>query len=415
MKSQLLILPFAFMLGVNSTQAQYVLTREANYPRSGEILIQKEVKYQDPGKSGKDIVWDFSRLVPVERKKGIFTKPFGTILPGEDIRQYLQEIISSEVEFSYLSEDSGRIVRGLENGFINSYSANSDSLSIWNQENPTTRMEFSNPQVLIIYPLAYKSRITHYYSGYGVYCERMGVKLVGGIDTEADGYGTLILPGNDTVRNVLRVKIVKTAIEEKESSYEKKNGKEWKIKGDSIAALIKLNKKALPTTEIVRWYAEGYRYPILEMIHSYVDLGGNKKENETHQAFLYDPIQQEADYLSSDAVNYAITSKQQQSIRKASAFPSFQTASEIDDMSFDYNIYPNPVDNELKVDLHLLKQSSAQINLYNINGQVVYQSVKECPVGHSTVIIPVSGLSKGNYVFHIICGEKTVLEKIIKK
>ena len=282
-----------------SASAQYVITREANRPRAGDVLFQQEVEYQNPGKSGKNVVWDFSRLFPVEKKKGISTKSFDRIQPGEDITKYLQIITSSEVRVSYLSSDSGQVMRGLEPGFINSYNSNGDSLAIWHQENPSMRMEFSLPQVLLTYPFTYKNQITSYYSGYGVYCDRLGVKLVGSIETEADGYGTLVLPGNDTIHNVLRVKTVKTELEEKEAAYQKKNGKEWKIKDDSIAALLKLYKKELPTTEIVRWYAESYRYPILEMIYHYTNLGGNKKTDEVRQAFFYDPVQQEVDYMSS--------------------------------------------------------------------------------------------------------------------
>jgi len=411
----IILLFLAAMLGVCSAHAQYALTREANYPRAGDVLIQEEVEYQEPGKPGKDAVWNFSRLIPVEKKKGILTKPIETILPNEDIRQYLKEISSSEVTFSYLADDSLRLLRGLENNFINSYSVNGDSLSIWNQENPSTRMEFSLPQVFLTCPFAYKNQITSYYSGYGVYCDRQGVKLVGSMDAEADGYGTLILPGKDTIHNVLRVKTVKTAIEEKESSYEKKNGKEWKIKQDSIATLIRLNKKSIPTTETVRWYAQGYRYPVLEMIHSYTDLGGNKKANEIRQAFFYDPVQQEVDYLSGDPVNRSIESKQPQVSMTVAPAHSSQAELAVEYVAFDYNIYPNPVDKELNVDLHLSGQIHAQFNLYNTSGQKVYQSVKDYPSGHSTVKIPTVGLSKGRYLLQIVCGEKTITEKIIKK
>jgi hypothetical protein len=68
MKTKAILFLLAFVLIINSLHAQYVLTREANYPRAGETLFQEEVEYQDPGKNGKDIVWNFSRLIPVEKK-----------------------------------------------------------------------------------------------------------------------------------------------------------------------------------------------------------------------------------------------------------------------------------------------------------------------------------------------------------
>ena len=226
MKTQLTLFPFMIMLGISvSTKAQYVITNQANRPRPGDVLLQQEIEYQDPGKSGKYIVWDFSKLTPVEKKKGLVTKSLDQIQPGEDITKYLQIITSSEVQVSYLAADSGGMMRGLEPGFINSYNIAGDSLSIGNWENPSTRMEFSLPQVLLSYPFTYKDQITSYYCGYGVYCDRLGVKLVGSIDTEADGYGALILPGNDTIQNVLRIKTVKTELEEKEASYEKRKAK----------------------------------------------------------------------------------------------------------------------------------------------------------------------------------------------
>ena len=105
------------------TKAQHTLTHQANCPRPGDILLKQEIEYQDPGKFGKNMVWNFSKLVPVEKKKGLFSKSFDQIQPCEDITKYLQIITNSDVQFSYLTADSGRIVRGLENGFINSYNA----------------------------------------------------------------------------------------------------------------------------------------------------------------------------------------------------------------------------------------------------------------------------------------------------
>ena len=410
MKTRLTLCLLLMMPGISiSTMAQPVITREANHPRAGDVLIQQEVEYQDPGKPEKDAVWNFSRLIPVEKKKGVFTGTFDNILPNEDLSKYLQVITSSDVEVSYLTGNDGHTLRGLENGYINNYNSGGDSLLIGNWECPSTRMESILPQVFLTYPFAYKNKITNYYSSYGVYCDRMGVKLMGSIETEADGYGMLILPGNDTIRNVLRVKIVKTALEEKESSYEKKNGKEWKVKGDSIAALIKLYKKELPTTEIVRWYAEGYRYPVLEMIYGYTDSGGNKKADETRRAFFYDPVQQDVDYLSSDTVNHTIATKKNQSSMKVEA------SSQAEPILFDYNLYPNPVGSDLTVDMHFSEKTTVRFSLFTVSHLLVYQSVKESPKGHSTVHIPMSGLQKGQYLLHISCGEKTAAEKIIKK
>jgi len=407
MKIQQIPIILAIMLILSiQLKAQYVVTSQANRPRPGDNLVMQEIEYPDPGKSGKNIVWNFGKLIPVEKKKGTITKPLNQMQPGEDITKYLQITASSEVPVSYLTDDG--LLRGLDPGIINSYNISGDSLLIWKQEYPTTRMDFSFPQVLLTYPFTYKDQFTNYYRGYGVYCDRLGVKLVGSIDAEADGYGILILPGDDTLRNVLRVKIVKTELEEKEAAYVKKNGKEWKVKGDSIEALLKLNKKSLPTTEIIRWYAEGYRYPILETIYHYTDLGGNKKMDETRRAFFYDPVQQEADYMSSE-----VNQSKEQPAMKAAESP--QTILPAERMLLDYHIYPNPVSVDLKADLHCFKQTTIRLSLFTVKSLRVYQSVMEIPKGHSNITIPMSGLHKGQYLLHIDCGDKSIVEKIIKK
>ena len=400
------------LMGVSGV-AQHVITHEANHPHFGDVLNIQEVMYPDPGKSGKNIVWNFSKLIPVEREKGIFKKQFNEILPGEDITKYLEMITTDIVQVSYHSSDSGRIIRGLEFGYINSYNDIGDSLAIWEMEWSSSRMEYILPQVLFTYPFTFKDKSTCYFSAYGVLYERMGVKLVGSVETEADGYGTLILPGNDTIYNVLRVKIVKTELEEIEGSYNKKNGKEWKVKGDSIEALLKLHKKDLPTTEIIRWYAEGYRYPVLETIYSYKNLGGNKKTDEIRMAYYYDPLQQDADYMASDAINKAIVSKTEHPAMKVSV--PRQIAHPIETNPFKYRIFPNPTQDDLTVELYLDFEATVKTSLFTLKGSLVYQSENKKPDGHSTKHVPMSNLPKGQYVLYINCGETTISEKIIKK
>ena len=90
------------------------------------------------------------------------------------------------------------------------------------------------------------------------------------------------------------------------------------------------------------------------------------------------------------------------------------TTPSVEPVPFDYNVYPNPVKDDLNVDLHCLKRASMQFSLFTLNNLRVYQSVKECQQGHSTITIPMSGMQKGEYFLHISCGEKTVVEIIIK-
>ena len=35
--------------------------------RAGDVISKQQVEYKDPGRSGKDVLWDFSQLDPVNR------------------------------------------------------------------------------------------------------------------------------------------------------------------------------------------------------------------------------------------------------------------------------------------------------------------------------------------------------------
>jgi len=62
MKKQLLSL----LIGIPvMLSAQHTLQRELHLPRVGDELIKQQVEYKDPGRSGDNVLWDFSRLTSI--------------------------------------------------------------------------------------------------------------------------------------------------------------------------------------------------------------------------------------------------------------------------------------------------------------------------------------------------------------
>ena len=61
-KSQLL--PLLFSGGMAAAQAQTVLQQDTHMFREGDVILKQEVQYKSPGRSGKNVVWDFSELTP---------------------------------------------------------------------------------------------------------------------------------------------------------------------------------------------------------------------------------------------------------------------------------------------------------------------------------------------------------------
>ena len=65
-KSQLL--PLLFSGGMAAAQAQTVLQQDTHMFREGDVILKQEVQYKSPGRSGKNVVWDFSELTPLENE-----------------------------------------------------------------------------------------------------------------------------------------------------------------------------------------------------------------------------------------------------------------------------------------------------------------------------------------------------------
>ena len=54
------------ILGIISLYAQHSLQSELNYFRAGDEIIKQQVVYKDPGRTGENVLWDFSRLTSVD-------------------------------------------------------------------------------------------------------------------------------------------------------------------------------------------------------------------------------------------------------------------------------------------------------------------------------------------------------------
>lgn len=78
-KSQLL--PLLFSGGMAAAQAQTVLQQDTHMFREGDVILKQEVQYKSPGRSGKNVVWDFSELTPLEMNIGNLMTEWTVCLP----------------------------------------------------------------------------------------------------------------------------------------------------------------------------------------------------------------------------------------------------------------------------------------------------------------------------------------------
>lgn len=365
------------------------ITLENNRIRSGDEIIKQQVKYKDAGRSGVNVLWDFSSLEAVNPEYKLqYTAPrqnrrLNAYLIGKDTFQ-VKDIATDE------------LVVGIEHRTRYYYRIRDNVMYCLGHENPTTSMNHSIPLPVIPYPFSYGQQIIQEYRTEGFYSSLIPMSTYGEVSIQADAVGRMILPSKDTLRNVIRIKTVQTIIEP-----------------DSITEMENIPVNML--VETYRWYSKGYRYPVFETIKS--TSRNDTVETVFTTAFFYPP--QEHYYLEDDPVNLAVLD----SLDNAGnggiiTDPNNPGGNGWINQSggVAYNFFPNPVDTNLYVEYMLEQEGKVSIALYDMAGRQLKGIVeKNQQKGIYQEAIDCNELMSGNYILRMNFDNQIVNEKIIKK
>jgi hypothetical protein len=312
--------------------------------------------------------------------------------------------------------DSDSLVVGTEHQTRYYYSLNHDSLLLHGYENPTTKVLYSDPELILHFPMTYGDKTQGYYQGRGSYCDKLEVSAFGSTSSEADSYGLLILPSGDTLRHVLRVRTIKLISEnirpfKRDSLGNRVTSGNKPMSADSIQRRLDKDSVVL-MVDTYRWYAAGYRYPVFETVRTGNYRNGSKTVYFT-TAFFYPPDEQKD--LKKDAKNDSLLTE----LRNADAGNGNAHAPDSlkeSDIEFTYNFFPNPVQTQLSVEYYISESAKVECGLYNMNGVPLYHfRQKLLPAGAYEITIDMSGYSQGEYILRIQVNDKAVSERIIKK
>jgi hypothetical protein len=253
--------------------------------RNGDVLYKQQIEYKDPGRNGSNVVWDFSRLQSInENYKLRYYQPPNT-------RQDTQ------------------CITGVEHRTRYKYGLIRDSLFLTGFENSGSNIVFSNPQLCLRFPFTFRDSISQDYGGNGIYMNMLYVETVGNSYSIADAKGTLILPEEDTIYHVLRIRSQQEYIQKTcPKEYTPLNHHSLL---DSVSVLSIDSMRLANTdtiyfrTETCRWYAPGYRYPVFETIcnHSRSVLDTTEM-GDVETAFYFPPSMH--NYLENDPDNMAV-------------------------------------------------------------------------------------------------------------
>ena len=385
MKTILLMLS-SILTGVLSLSGQ--LNPLHNHYRPGDVLIKQQVEFIDPGKAGVNQVWDFQKLKTIN---GEYTLTY-SLPPLEGDSVY----IMGNKRYNRKQVSDNELIVGTEHNTMYYYRLRNDSLLQIGHENPSVKLEYVFPMVLMQYPLNYGQSVRSRYRSEGLYSGTVDIQSEGTMTTTADAYGKLILPSGDTLSPVLRVKTEQT-IFDIPTQYS------YSIDPDN-------NKGKL--LETCRWYSKGYRYPVFETVRN-INIADSTTIFST--AFYYPP--QDHLYLDTDPENQALLDELWKDAEGDLTNTDNQEGKTItleDIMTC--KIYPNPVISQMNLEYELKQDAKVSFELYSIEGMPVKKvSAKSRTKGIYDETIDCSNLQTKNYILRIIANDVFVNEIIIKK
>ncbi|MDR0874465.1 MAG: T9SS type A sorting domain-containing protein [Prevotellaceae bacterium] len=364
------------------SQAQHILTAENNMMRPEDEIVKQQVDYKDPGRAGQNVLWNFGEL----------------------------NLQNEAYRLTY-SEDRNGQIRGTEHNTRYYYRLSGDTLLQTGYENPTTLSIDEQPEILMVFPVYYGDSTFGYFNANGRYSERLHISAMGTLCGYADAYGMMILPNGDTMKNVLRIRSVKTFAETMKSL--KRGNKQPKtfVSTDSINSRLQ-NDSVLFEIETFRWYAKGYRYPIFETVNT-ITKTQDSIQKFFNVAFFYPP--QEHYYLEDDPENLAeLDSLNSSNDSSSNSNDSSNNSGNADWGIFTYNIHPNPVYNVLSLEYYAEKPSDVIITLYDAQRHLLYNKSINNSSGVYNVTINMGGYVTGSYFLKIYNGHETFDEVIIK-
>ncbi len=357
--------------------AQHKLESRLNNFRAEDEIIKQQVDYKDPGRSGKNVLWDFSRLHPVNPEYSLTYMPplledETTIVMGKDT------LWKAEV-------DPANLTIGVEHGTMYYYQLKGDSLLLLGHENPLTLMHHRQPVLLMRYPFGYGDSLSTHYHSDALYSSSHLIQTRGDLSVHGDAYGMMILPNKDTLLQVIRVRTVQHIADRDTIRQE----------GDTP-----LNMEI----ETCRWYAKGYRYPVFETTRT-TNLHDSIRSESFSTAFFYPP--QEHYYLEEDEANRRVLEKENNEDNEGHTNPW---------EGLTYNFYPNPVINNLEMEFFMPREGHVRMQMINRMGLTIWkEDFGTWSPGTHTTSVFMASFGKGEYILNIWLDDYLIGEKIVKR
>ena len=344
--------------------------------RAGDELSREVVAFDGNGTNGRNVVWDLQEI----------------------------EVINNGYKTRYgCVEAAPWLVASYEGLTGHQYLVNEDGAYLLARRTTTSQMAYDIPEQVQRFSMHYGDSIMGIYGGTGSYGDKLFVREYGNYVTRMDATGNIILPDGDTLRHVSRQttdRWVYADIALADSLQ--------MVYGDSIPVYTEDSIRYNIATDVPmqrvreeRWYAAGYRYPILETI----ECRNATDDQLVSKATLYYPPSAQENQLAYDEEN--------QMIRNLIARGEYQkegdTGSDSNTESIiHYTFSQNQEAGTVTISYSLDATATVRFVLASAMG-MVYQTVEQTNAegaGYS-VTLNYNGLPRGQYIVYISAGGQT--------
>jgi len=323
---------------------QISITYQNHALLAGDIFEFQTGQYINQGDSGANKTWDFSSakcIVSKSSKMGNVTS-------------------AGYPDFFGVANTS---INDGDNVFL--HQINQDANIYVGLITPTSVFHFDQPVIKMKFPFSYGNNFTGTFTGEGLYFGRIPSQIYGNYSGDADAYGTLILPGNVSFNNTLRVKTVQQLVEVTKCSYTET-----------------INTKFM-------WYATSERYPLLSVTISQVTTDGGQPVITKSLIFRDNYILQNPTViLSSDFAKK----------------PS-------------YKLFPNPFSDATTLQYNLTEPMNVKFDLFDGNGKHLTTLLNQKASAGEQLLKIETATNKmvpGIYFLRLEFDGKAYLEKIVR-
>lgn len=359
-------------LSLFSCMGQSGVKMPLNMFHNGDIIVNEQISANDITQKGADVVWDISNADVLSR-------------------QY-------KVRYSDVAGSKHRMAC-TERATMYYYDLQADTLLVGGFENNTTKIDYDIKEVYLHFPMRYGDSYSGVFHGTGMYCDKIAIRSFGRYKVEADAYGTLISPECDTLYNVTRLHTTRLVCGLRYPSDSLQAISSTPLSTDSIDVYIN-NGKFMMRTDIYRWYAEGYRYPVMETQTTSLQ-GTDVKPYVT--TYYYPPSEQE---LTDNFAIYEIPKSYTQP--KASGQSSNFS-------NLTYNVCKIEQE-QVSLEYSLSAPADISYGIYTTDGKTVYASdKKKMREGTHHANIDLSSCRNGVYILRIDADGDSHTEKITIK